>query len=103
MQRGADGPVAASYTAITEAFLARHLGGRSEPIGDDLRDSGMQVQGAEHVPGLAAALAAPPRRGASASGATMATTFRSSAELPCLRAGSRHCTNSIRIRLPQVV
>jgi dipeptidyl aminopeptidase/acylaminoacyl peptidase len=69
-----------TYTAIAEAFLALHLGGHSEPIGDDLRDSNIQVQGAEHVPGLAAALAARSPRAATASGAKMATTFRSSAQ-----------------------
>jgi dienelactone hydrolase len=63
------GAPARTYTAITEAFLALHLGGHSEPIGDDLRDSNIQVQGAELVPGLAAALAARPRRAATASDA----------------------------------
>jgi dipeptidyl aminopeptidase/acylaminoacyl peptidase len=46
-----------SSYAIIEAFLARHLGGpRFEPIGADLEGSSAQVEGAEHVPGLAAAL-----------------------------------------------
>jgi hypothetical protein len=46
--------------AIVEAFLARHLGGRRfEAIAaGDLAGSTLRVQGAEHVPGLEAALAA---------------------------------------------
>ncbi len=32
-----------AFFAITEAFLARHLGGRSEPIGDVVRTSSAQV------------------------------------------------------------
>jgi len=49
-----------SSAAIIEAFLARHLGGpRFEPIAaGDLAGSTLQVQGAEYVPGLEAALAA---------------------------------------------
>jgi dipeptidyl aminopeptidase/acylaminoacyl peptidase len=49
-----------SSYAIIEAFLAQHLGGpRFEPIGDDLKGSALQVQGAEYVPGLEAALKMP--------------------------------------------
>jgi len=48
-----------SFAALAEAFLARCLGGRAEPIGDDLAGSSVTVPvGAEEVPGLAAALAA---------------------------------------------
>ncbi|HOU41361.1 MAG TPA: S9 family peptidase, partial [Promineifilum sp.] len=47
-----------SFAALAEAFLARCLGGRAEPIGDDLAGSSLTVPvGAEEVPGLAAALA----------------------------------------------
>jgi dipeptidyl aminopeptidase/acylaminoacyl peptidase len=48
-----------SFNAIVEAFLARHLGGRHEPIGDDLEGASLQVGvGAEFVPGLTDALGA---------------------------------------------
>jgi dipeptidyl aminopeptidase/acylaminoacyl peptidase len=48
-----------SFNAITEAFLAPILGGRSEPIGKDLDGSSLQVPaGADRVPGLPEALAA---------------------------------------------
>ncbi|MEM2885061.1 MAG: S9 family peptidase, partial [Thermoproteota archaeon] len=47
-----------SFNAIAESFLALHLGGRREPIGDDLEGSSVAVPvGAESVPGLAEALA----------------------------------------------
>jgi dipeptidyl aminopeptidase/acylaminoacyl peptidase len=50
-----------SSYAIIEAFLARHCGGpRFEPLGGDLAGSSLQVEGAEHVPGLPGALE--PRR-----------------------------------------
>ena len=43
-----------SFNAVTEAFLARHLGGRSESIGDDFKDSSITVRtGADQLPGLA--------------------------------------------------
>jgi dipeptidyl aminopeptidase/acylaminoacyl peptidase len=46
-----------SFHAIAEAFLARCLGGRYEPIGSDFTDSSLQVlTGAQEVPGLSAAL-----------------------------------------------
>ena len=46
-----------SFSAISEAFLAKHLGGHYEPIGDDLTNSSMQMlAGVEEVPGLAEAL-----------------------------------------------
>jgi dipeptidyl aminopeptidase/acylaminoacyl peptidase len=48
-----------SFNAVTEAFLAKHLGGRCEPIGDALKGSTIQVPtGADGVPGLTEALAA---------------------------------------------
>lgn len=46
-----------SFFAVSELFLARHLGGRSEPIGDDFQGSTIQVsRGAEQIPGLSEAL-----------------------------------------------
>ncbi len=46
-----------SFFAITEAFLARCLGGSYEPIGEDLKNSSLQVlSGADEVPGLKKAL-----------------------------------------------
>ena len=46
-----------SFFAVAEAFLAQCLGGRYEPIGDDLAGASITVpEGAEHVPGLAKAL-----------------------------------------------
>lgn len=46
-----------SFFAVTEAFLAAHLGGRYEPLGADLTGSSLTAPvGAEYVPGLAAAL-----------------------------------------------
>ena len=48
-----------SFYAIAEGFLAQCLGGRYEPIGDDFDGSSLQVpEGAQHVPGLSAALKA---------------------------------------------
>ena len=48
-----------SFNAITEAFLAGHLGGRCEPIGDDLAGSSLQVrEGLAAIAGLPDALAA---------------------------------------------
>jgi len=47
-----------SFYAIAEAFLAKCLGGRYEPIGTDFDGSSLQVMtGAEGVLGLAEALA----------------------------------------------
>jgi dipeptidyl aminopeptidase/acylaminoacyl peptidase len=49
-----------SFSAVVEAFLSRHLGGRFEPVGRDFADSTITVPtGADDVPGLRAAL--PPR------------------------------------------
>jgi dipeptidyl aminopeptidase/acylaminoacyl peptidase len=46
-----------AFNAITEVFLARYLGGRSQPIGDALAGSSITVPaGAEHIPGLQDAL-----------------------------------------------
>lgn len=46
-----------SFNAIAEAFLAKCLGGRYEPIGEDFTHSSLQVPaGAEEIPGLSAAL-----------------------------------------------
>lgn len=46
-----------SFNAVTEAFLAQHLGGRFEPIGKDFAGSSIQVPaGAADVPGLSEAL-----------------------------------------------
>jgi len=43
-----------SFHAVAEAFLAQHLGGRSEPIGNDFKNSSITVRtGAEQLPGLA--------------------------------------------------
>jgi dipeptidyl aminopeptidase/acylaminoacyl peptidase len=47
-----------SFNAIAEVFLATCLGGRFEPIGGDLDGASLTVPvGAQHVPGLAEALA----------------------------------------------
>ena len=44
------------FYAVTEAFLAEHLGGRFEPIGDAFEGAVFTVpSGADQVPGLAAA------------------------------------------------
>ena len=46
-----------AFNAITEAFLAEHLGGRVEPIGDDFKDSSVKVPvGADDVAGVTQAL-----------------------------------------------
>jgi acylaminoacyl-peptidase len=42
-----------SFNAITEAFFAKHLGGRCEPFGNDLAGSSLQVrEGAGAIAGL---------------------------------------------------
>jgi acetyl esterase/lipase len=42
-----------SFNAIIEAFLAAHLGGRCEPISDDLRGSNLEVRGGvDQIAGL---------------------------------------------------
>jgi dipeptidyl aminopeptidase/acylaminoacyl peptidase len=46
-----------SFFAVSEAFLAEHLGGRYEPIGDDFTGSSITVPaGADQVPGVADSL-----------------------------------------------
>jgi dipeptidyl aminopeptidase/acylaminoacyl peptidase len=46
-----------SFNAVVEAFLAEHLGGRFEPVGDDFAGSSIVVKsGAAGVPGLVDAL-----------------------------------------------
>ncbi|MBW2452940.1 MAG: S9 family peptidase [Deltaproteobacteria bacterium] len=48
-----------SFQAVAELFLADCLGGKAQPLGDDLRGSSLQVPvGADEVSGLAAALKA---------------------------------------------
>lgn len=48
-----------SFYAVAEAFLAEHLGGRVEPIGNDFEGSTIQAPaGGEQVQGVAAALRA---------------------------------------------
>ncbi len=43
-----------SFNAVAEAFLAAHLGGRFEPVGDDFAGSSIQFRaGRELIPGLA--------------------------------------------------
>jgi dipeptidyl aminopeptidase/acylaminoacyl peptidase len=42
-----------SFAAVAEAFLAAHLGGRCEPVGDDFKDSTIDVKvGREFIAGL---------------------------------------------------
>jgi dipeptidyl aminopeptidase/acylaminoacyl peptidase len=42
-----------AFYAITESFLAKHLGGRSQPVGDDFKGSSLKVEtGGDLVPGL---------------------------------------------------
>jgi dipeptidyl aminopeptidase/acylaminoacyl peptidase len=46
-----------SFNAVTEAFLAQHLGGLFEPVGDDFEGASIQIPaGAGQVPGIEAAL-----------------------------------------------
>ena len=46
-----------SFFAVSEAFLAQHIGGRFEPVGDDFRGSTIEAPaGADQVPGLSDAL-----------------------------------------------
>lgn len=48
-----------SFNAVVEAFLAQHLGGRVEPIGEALKGSSITVPaGADQIPGLSEALSA---------------------------------------------
>jgi dipeptidyl aminopeptidase/acylaminoacyl peptidase len=42
-----------AFYAATESFLAKHLGGSSQPVGDDFKGSSLKVEtGGELVPGL---------------------------------------------------
>jgi len=46
-----------AFYALSEHLLSRHLGGRAEPIGDDLKGSSLTVtEGVAEIPGLADAL-----------------------------------------------
>jgi dipeptidyl aminopeptidase/acylaminoacyl peptidase len=46
-----------SFYALAEGFLARCLGGRQEPLGEDLKGANLKVpEGASYVPGLVEAL-----------------------------------------------
>jgi hypothetical protein len=46
-----------AFSAVAEGFLARNLGGRQEPIGNDCQGSSIQVpSGVEDIAGLAEAL-----------------------------------------------
>lgn len=48
-----------AFNAVAESFLGECLGGRVQPIGDDFKGSSIEVpEGADYVPGLAAALKA---------------------------------------------
>jgi len=43
-----------AFTAVAEAFLAKHLGGQCQPIGNDFAGSSIKIEaGGELVPGLA--------------------------------------------------
>lgn len=60
-----------SFNAVTEQFLAKHLGGRAEPIGDAFKGATIQVPtGASDVPGVAEALASMPSKGDASKGET---------------------------------
>ena len=42
-----------AFYAVVEAFLAKHLGGRYQPVGGDFAGSSLKVEtGGEFVPGL---------------------------------------------------
>ena len=46
-----------AFYAVAEAFLARQLGGKSEPIGDDFENSSITVpEGSGQIAGLAETL-----------------------------------------------
>ena len=48
-----------AFNAVAEAFLAKHLGGRFEPVGDDFNGSTIDIKnGAELIPGLPKPVAA---------------------------------------------
>jgi dipeptidyl aminopeptidase/acylaminoacyl peptidase len=51
-------PNRTSFNAVAEAFLAQHLGGRAEPIGEAFKGASITVPaGADQIPGLSEALA----------------------------------------------
>jgi dipeptidyl aminopeptidase/acylaminoacyl peptidase len=63
-----------SFYAVTEAFLAEHLGGRYQPIGDAFTGSSIEVpEGADQIPGLKEALAAQTKEDAGKQAARPAT------------------------------
>ena len=42
-----------AFTAVAEAFLAKHLGGQCQPLGNDFAGSTIRIEtGGELVPGL---------------------------------------------------
>jgi acetyl esterase/lipase len=42
-----------AFTAVTEAFLAKLLGGRSQPVGNDFAGSSLKIEtGGELIPGI---------------------------------------------------
>jgi hypothetical protein len=42
-----------AFYSVTEAFLAKHLGGRYQPIGNDCAGSSLKIEtGGELVPGI---------------------------------------------------
>jgi hypothetical protein len=44
-----------AFYAVAEAFLAKHLGGRSQPVGGDFAGSTIKIEtGGELIPGLKA-------------------------------------------------
>jgi acetyl esterase/lipase len=52
-----------AFFAVLEAFLAKHLGGRHEPIGMAFEGSSIRIEtGIDLVPGLSAARAVQPGR-----------------------------------------
>jgi dipeptidyl aminopeptidase/acylaminoacyl peptidase len=56
-----------AFYAVAEAFLAEHLGGRCEPLGDAIEEAVLEVPaGADQVPGLSEALRNLPPRDSSA-------------------------------------
>jgi dipeptidyl aminopeptidase/acylaminoacyl peptidase len=64
-----------SFNAVTEGFLAEHLGGRAQPIGQDFKGSTIAVpSGADQVPGLAPALQSYKAQAAPPAGKSTATT-----------------------------
>ncbi|NIA14676.1 MAG: prolyl oligopeptidase family serine peptidase [Nitrospiraceae bacterium] len=49
-----------SFDAVAESFLAQHLGGRYEPVGDDFQDASITIPaGAEDIAGIGEALVQP--------------------------------------------